>query len=109
MPINLDALAQQFATEAAKIPGQTWQKIEAGSKMFLKSYLQSLADIADEVKAGRMSLAEGKNAAVSARFLLDMGIAHTMVVTLNEIQQFLDSVLSTLKTTINNALPIAIL
>jgi hypothetical protein len=109
MAIDLEKLANQFAGEAAKIPGQTWQKIKTGSAIFLKSYFQSLNDIAEEVAANRMTLDDGKSAAENARFLLDMGIAHSTQVTLNEIQKFLDSVLSTMKATINGALPIAVL
>jgi hypothetical protein len=95
--------------EAAKVPGDTWGKIEQATKLYINGYSQNLLDIAQGVVEGDLTSDEGKMNAINAQLLLEMGIANTTEIVLNEVQQFINNVIGILKAAINSKLPIPIL
>jgi hypothetical protein len=95
--------------EAAKVPGETWTKIQQAAKLYVNGYSQNLLDIAQGVVDGDLTPDEGKMNAINAQLLLEMGIANTSEIVLNEVQQFINNVIGILKTAINSKLPIPIL
>jgi hypothetical protein len=107
--MNVSDLAKQILAQAASIGGETWGKIQQSAPLYVKSYVQSLADIAEGVVAGEITKKDAKMYVQNARLLLVMGIANTSHIILAQVQQFMDGVIATLKGAINAALPIAIL
>ncbi|MER8652906.1 MULTISPECIES: hypothetical protein [unclassified Mesorhizobium] len=102
-------LAKQILAQAAATGGETWGKIQKSAPLYVKSYAQSLVDIAAGVVAGEITKKDAKMYVQNAHLLLVMGIANTSHIILAQVQKFIDGVIATLKSAINAALPIAIL
>lgn len=107
--MSVSDLAKQILSQAATIGGETWDKIKQSAPLYVKSYVQSLTDIAKGVVAGDITKKDAKMYVANARLLLIMGIANTSHIIFAQVQKFMDSVIATLKGAINAALPIAIL
>jgi hypothetical protein len=102
-------IGKLILAKAAQVPGDTWSKIEQATKLYINGYSQNLLDIAQGVVDGDITPDEGKLNATNAQLLLEMGIANTTEIVLNEVQQFINNVIGILKTAINSKLPVAIL
>lgn len=102
-------ISKLILTQAAQVPGNTWDKIKKASKLYMTGYAQQLVDIAKGLKDGDLQPSEAKMNAQNAQLLLAMAVANAQEITLFEVQTFLNNVIGILKTTINNKLPIPIL
>lgn len=109
MAVDINPIVKQILDTAADKGGEAWNKVQKGAPLYVKGYAQSLADIAEAVVSGDMTVEEGKSHAHTAELLLVQGLAFTSQVVLFEIQAFIDGVLATLKGAINAKLPVAIL
>lgn len=104
-----DDIAKLIIARAAQVPGNTWDKIKQGAKLYTTGYAQNLIDIAQALADGDIGPDEAKMNAENAELLLAMGVANAQEVTLNEVQNFFNDVIGILKTAINSKLPIAVL
>lgn len=109
MNVDVGAIVNQILAEAAAVGGVTWQKIQTSAPFFVRGYVQVLADVAEGVAKHEISKSDGKMIVQNARILLDQGIANTSQIILSQVQKFINSVISTLKSAINGALPIPVL
>ncbi|MCW1992935.1 hypothetical protein ABIE85_008820 [Bradyrhizobium diazoefficiens] len=109
MATDVNSIIKQILDAASQRGGETWDKIKSGAPLYTKAYAQSLADIAEAVASGDMSVADGEAHAQTARLLLIQGFAFSSQVVLYEVQKFIDGVIQTLKDAINSKLPIALL
>lgn len=104
-----DDIGKQILAKAAQVPGDTWSKIKQGAKLYTTAYAQTLVDIAQALKDGDITIDEARLNAENAELLLAMGVANAQEITLKEVQDFFDGVISILKTAINSKLPIPVL
>jgi hypothetical protein len=109
MPVNVGAIANQILAEATNLGGDTWNKIQKATPLYVKGYVQSLADIAAGVSKGEITKSDAKMFVKNATLMLVMGIANTSHIVLVEVQTFINAVLGILKTAINAALPVPVL
>jgi hypothetical protein len=107
--IDVDAIAKQIITAAVNQGGATWTAIQKAAPIYIKGYAQNLIDISAGVAAHEISPSEAKMYVQNAHLLLVMGIAHTTQIMLSAVQSFIDSVIGIVKSSINKALPVAIL
>ena len=107
--INTNAIADQIIAEAAKQGGETWKRIQKSAPLYFRGFAQALTDIALGVVKGEISTADAKIYTKNAQLMLVMSIANTSQIILYQVQSLIDTVLGILRTSINAALPVAIL
>jgi hypothetical protein len=107
--IDVNGITRLIITEATKLGGDTWTRIQKCAPLYFRGYAQALADIADGVRKGEITKAEAKIYTKNAEILLVQGITNAAQVTLYEVQSFLDKILSFLKKLINSKLPVPLL
>ena len=104
-----DDIAKLILDRAATVPGDVWDKIRQGAKLYTAGYSQNLIDIAQALKDGDITADAAKLNVENAELLLAMGLAHTQQVTLSAVQDILDGVIARIKGLINRKLPLALL
>jgi hypothetical protein len=109
MPIDVNGIWQQILASAATQGGTTWDSIKKSAPLYTKGYAQNLADIASGLAAGEITKADADMYVKNANLLLVMGVANTSHIVFDAVQKFFDSVIAISKTSINAALPVAIL
>ncbi|MDQ2632309.1 MAG: hypothetical protein M3Y78_01070 [Pseudomonadota bacterium] len=95
--------------EAIRRAGIVWENIRKAAPIYIRGFAQTLADVAAGVVKGEITKKDAAMFVRNARLLLIMGIANTTQTVLVQVQAFMDSVLKAVKSSINGALPIAIL
>lgn len=107
--MNAAALAKLILDQAVSVGGDTWGKIKTAAPIFVRGYAQTLLETAKAAASGDISVADAKQFARNAKFLLSQGIANMAHIVLFAVQSFMNGVLNAVKSAINAALPIAIL
>ncbi len=107
--IDVARIGNFIVEEAIRTGGGTWTKIQSAAPLYIRGYAQTLAGIAAGVAKGEISKKDAAMYVRNARLLLVMGIANTCHIVMVQVQTFIDNVLKAVKTSINGALPIAIL
>ena len=107
--IDVNGITKQIITQATKLGGDTWTRIQKSAPLYFRGYAQALADIADGVRKGEITKAEAKIYTKNAKILLVQAITNTAQIMLYEVQSLVDKILGVLKTSINSKLPVPLL
>jgi hypothetical protein len=107
--VDVTGIGNLIIQEAIRRAGATWISIQKAAPLYIKGYAQALADIAAGVVRKDITKKDAAMYVRNARLLLVMGIANTTQTVLVQVQTFMDNVLKAVKTSINGALPVAIL
>jgi hypothetical protein len=107
--IDVTKIGNLIIQEAIRRAGSTWESIKKAAPLFIKGYAQTLADIAAGVVRKDITRKDAAMYLRKARLLLVMGIANTTQIVLVQVQTFMVNVLKAVRTSINGALPVAIL
>jgi hypothetical protein len=105
----VEQIVAELLAKAAEIGGGTWNQIQKSAPIFVRGYARSLVDIARGVANGQITKSDGKMYEKNARLILVMGIANTAQVLFSAVQNLINAVINTLKTSINTRLPFPIL
>ena len=107
--IDVTGIGNLIIQEAIRRGGNTWIGIQKAAPLYIRGYVQTLANIAAGVARAEITKKDAAMYVRNAHLLLVMGIANTTQIVMVQVQSFIDSVLKAVKPSINGALPIAIL